>query len=84
MGIRVVARIRPQQPKELDKDVIVSTASSSDDSLQPNEVKIPNPRNERENFTFVFSRVYDYSATQQQLFDNEGWLELGLGESTSH
>ena len=72
MAIRVVARIRPQQVKELDKDVIVSTASSSDDSPQPNEVKIPNPRNERETFTFVFSRVYDYSATQQQLFDNEG------------
>ena len=72
MAIRVVARIRPQQLKELDKDVIVSTASSSDNSLQSNEVKIPNPRNERESFTFVFSRVYDYSATQQQLFDNEG------------
>ena len=51
MAIRVVARIRPRQQEELDKDVIVSTASNSDDSLHPTEVKIPNPRNERENFT---------------------------------
>lgn len=51
MAIRVVARIRPRQQKELDKDVIVSTAGKSDDSPHPTEVKIPNPRNERESFT---------------------------------
>lgn len=70
MAIRVVARIRPQQHNELD--VIVSTASNSDDSLHPNQVKIPNPRNEGENFTFQFNAVYDHLATQQLLFDTEG------------
>ena len=53
MAIRVVARIRPQQQEELDKDVIVSTISNSDDSLHPTEVRIPNPRNEKETFTYV-------------------------------
>ena len=70
MAIRVVARIRPQQQNELD--VIVSTASSNDDSSHPNQVKIPNPRNEGETFTFQFNTVYDHFTTQQQLFDNEG------------
>lgn len=71
MAIRVVARVRPQQQKELDEDVIVSTAGSSDDSPHPTEIKIPNPRNEKETFTFQFSSVYNDLATQQQLFDNE-------------
>ena len=71
MAIRVVARIRPQQQNELDKDVIVSTAGNTDDSHHPTEIQIPNPRNERETFTFQFSSVYNYLATQQQLFDNE-------------
>ena len=75
MAIRVVARIRPQQPSELGKDVIVSSADNRDSaSAQPTPtlVKIPNPKNEGEDFTFQFSSVYDHAATQQQIFDNEG------------
>ena len=73
MGIRVIARIRPQQQHELGKDVIVSTASSTEStSDQPTLVKIPNPKNESEDFTFQFSGVYGHTATQQQIFDNEG------------
>lgn len=75
MGIRVVARIRPQQSHELGKDVIVSTASNAE-SEQPTLVKIPNPKNESEDFTFQFSSVYDHTANQQQIFDNEGLLEF--------
>ena len=70
MAIRVVARIRPQQQTERDEDVIVSM--NSNDSTHPTEIQIPNPRNEKEIFTFHFSGVYDHSATQQQLFDSEG------------
>lgn len=70
MAIRVVARIRPQQQNELTKDVIVST----DTSDQPTIIKVPNPKNESEEYTFQFSSVYNYLATQQQIFDNESKL----------
>lgn len=73
MAIRVVARIRPQQQNELGKDVIVSAVSDAA-SHQPTLVKIPNPKNEGEAFTFQFSSVYNHLATQQQIFDNEGQL----------
>ena len=69
MAIRVVARIRPQRQEELAKDIIVSTASAINESAV---VRIPNPKNESELFTFQFSSVYDALATQQQIFDNEG------------
>jgi hypothetical protein len=78
MAIRVVARIRPQQASELDKDVIVTAAGASSDSGLPSSaapptlVKIPSPKNENESFTFQFSSVYDQYATQQAIFDNEG------------
>ncbi|KAL6721095.1 hypothetical protein ACLMJK_000195 [Lecanora helva] len=71
MGVRVAARIRPQQQNELEKDIILSTANSEDTSDQPTIVKIPNPKNESEAFTFQFTSVYDSSTTQQQIFDNE-------------
>ena len=72
MAVRVVARIRPPQTKELDHDTILSTVSNSYDTAYPIEVKIPNPRNEKENFTFKFSSVYDHLKTQQEMFENEG------------
>ena len=73
MAIRVVARIRPKQLSELGKDAILSTVSKTEASdQQPTLVKIPNPKNEAEDFTFQFSSVYDHTATQQQIFDNEG------------
>lgn len=77
MAIRVIARIRPQQASELDKDVIVTAGPSSDSDLPssaapPTLVKIPSSKNENESFTFQFSSVYDQFATQQAIFDNEG------------
>ena len=70
MPVRVVARIRPSQYK--DQDIIISTISNGYDASYPTVVKIPNPRNEKENFTFNFSSVYDHLKTQQELFENEG------------
>ena len=72
MPVRVVARIRPPQYKDLDEDIIISTISNDYDASYPSEVKIPNPRNEKENFTFNFSSVYDHLKSQQDLFENEG------------
>ncbi|KAF7928843.1 uncharacterized protein EAE97_009685 [Botrytis byssoidea] len=70
MSVRVVARIRPLLPKELDKDTIVR-AESSQDSKTPNVVRIPNPKNESEEFSFTFNGVYDMGTTQEELFTNE-------------
>jgi hypothetical protein len=54
----VVARIRPLLDKELDKDTIVR-AESSQDGMPMNIVKIPNPKNFSEEFSFTFNGVYD-------------------------
>ncbi|GAB7341085.1 hypothetical protein MBLNU457_7400t1 [Dothideomycetes sp. NU457] len=67
MSVRVVARVRPLLQNELDKDVIVNASTGADSST----VKIPNPRNESENYTFQFNNVYDKNATQQQIFEDE-------------
>ncbi|KAI5466828.1 P-loop containing nucleoside triphosphate hydrolase protein [Mariannaea sp. PMI_226] len=70
MSVRVVARIRPLLEKELDKDIIVR--ADSVESSKPNTiVKIPNPKNEAEEFSFAFNGVYDQSTTQEQLFTSE-------------
>ncbi|KAK3492040.1 uncharacterized protein B0T23DRAFT_316743 [Neurospora hispaniola] len=50
MSVRVVARIRPLLKKELDKDVIVR-AASTDEGKPFTIVKIPNPKNETEEFS---------------------------------
>ncbi|KAI1653478.1 kinesin heavy chain [Daldinia decipiens] len=70
MSVRVVARIRPLLDKELDKDVIVH-AASNDDGKTSNVVKIPNPKNESEEFSFTFNGVYDQLTTQEELFAAE-------------
>ncbi|KAI0868032.1 P-loop containing nucleoside triphosphate hydrolase protein [Hypoxylon argillaceum] len=70
MSVRVVARIRPLLEKEADKDIIVRPASN-DDGKSSNVVKIPNPRNESEEFSFAFNSVYDQSTTQEALFTAE-------------
>jgi hypothetical protein len=67
----VVARIRPLLDKELDKDTIVR-AESSGDGKTMNIVRIPNPKNEAEEFSFMFNGVYDMDTTQEKLFTNEG------------
>ncbi|KAK7728273.1 hypothetical protein SLS63_006721 [Diaporthe eres] len=73
MSVRVVARIRPLLEGEAEKDVIVR-ADSKDGSKKPTVVKIPNPKNESEDFNFSFGGVYDQSATQEALFTAEGRL----------
>lgn len=75
MSVRVVARIRPLLEKELDKDVIVHPSSnnaSENDRAPYNVVKIPNPKNEAEEFSFAFNSVYDSPTTQEALFSAEG------------
>ncbi|CAG9941361.1 unnamed protein product [Clonostachys rosea f. rosea IK726] len=70
MSVRVVARIRPLLEKELDKDIIVKPDSA--ESGKPYTiVKIPNPKNEAEDFSFAFNSVYDQSASQETLFTSE-------------
>ncbi len=72
MSVRVVARIRPLLEKELDKDTMVR-GDSTEDGRPMTLVKIPNPKNEAEEFSFAFNGVYDQSATQETLFTSEGW-----------
>lgn len=71
MSVRVVARIRPLLDDELERDVIVH-AECKDGSKKANIVKIPNPKNEAEEFSFAFNGVYDQETTQEELFSAEG------------
>jgi DNA uptake protein ComE-like DNA-binding protein len=70
MSVRVVARIRPLLGKELDKDTIVR-AESSEEGKPTNVVRIPNPKNEVEEFSFTFNGVYDKETSQEELFTAE-------------
>jgi hypothetical protein len=69
-NVAVVARIRPLLDKELDKDIIVHAEGQDDKSM--NIVRIPNPKNEAEVFSFAFNGVYDLQTTQEELFTKEG------------
>ncbi|KAF2477983.1 kinesin family protein-like protein, partial [Lindgomyces ingoldianus] len=72
MSVRVVARIRPLLKHELNKDTIVTAESlEGEDVANPTVVRIPNPRNDAESFSFQFNSVYEQHATQQQIFDSE-------------
>jgi len=73
MSVRVVARIRPLLKAEIQKDVIVDAPNVAGE-VQENKstVRIPNPKNDSESFTFQFSSVYGQEATQAQIYDNEG------------
>ncbi|KAI9787035.1 MAG: hypothetical protein M1835_002881 [Candelina submexicana] len=72
MSVRIIARIRPLLKTELDKDIIVQAVPSDDDpSGKPTIVRIPNPRNGSEDFSFQFNSVYDQDTNQQDIFDNE-------------
>jgi hypothetical protein len=70
MSVRVVARIRPLLSSELEKDVIVHADRVEGKPLTV--VKIPNPKNEAEEFSFAFNGVYDQATTQEALFTAEG------------
>jgi hypothetical protein len=67
----VVSRIRPLLEKERECDIIVR-ADSADVGKPNTVVKIPNPKNEAEEFSFAFNGVYDRSTTQEELFTAEG------------
>lgn len=71
MSVRVVSRIRPLLKQELAKDIIVEPVTT-DASISPSIIRLPNPKNEAEAYSFQFNSVYDQNATQQQLFDDEG------------
>ncbi|KAJ5659869.1 hypothetical protein N7507_006320 [Penicillium longicatenatum] len=87
MSVRVVARVRPLLKAERELDIILRTGASSapvdlkqsangDRKLaalrdRDNVVRIPNPKNEGEEYTFQFNAVYDSDVAQQELFDAE-------------
>lgn len=74
MSVRVIARIRPLLKQEIEKDVIVtSTTATTTQSGIPNIVRIPNPKNDAELYSFQFNSVYGQDTSQQEIFDNEGW-----------
>lgn len=75
MSVRVVARIRPLLSEELDKDIIV-TAASTEEGRPSTLVRIPSPKNGAEEFTFAFNSVYDQPTTQEELFTAEGTKDL--------
>jgi hypothetical protein len=59
--------------QEIDRDTIVTVDSpEGDKTSNPTVVRIPNPKNESESFSFQFNSVYGQDATQQQIFDSEG------------
>lgn len=60
--VRVIARIRPLLAKEDDNDVIVKVKEG------PEAITIPNPKNEKEDFTFPFAAVFGCETTQAQIF----------------
>ncbi|KAG9245452.1 P-loop containing nucleoside triphosphate hydrolase protein [Calycina marina] len=70
MSVQVVARIRPLLDKELDKDTIVR-AEPSVEGQPANLVRIPNPKNEAEEFSFAFNSVYDMATSQEELYATE-------------
>ncbi|KAI9776761.1 MAG: hypothetical protein M1839_009405 [Geoglossum umbratile] len=73
MSVRVVARIRPLLSAELERDIVVQgvSPSDSDSNGDTNTIRIPNPRNEGEDFSFQFNSVYGMQATQEDIFQNE-------------
>nr|POE93466.1 kinesin-like protein kif22 [Quercus suber] len=72
MSVRVVARLRPLLETEHQRDVIVETANAPGaPSDEKTIIRMPNPKNEFEAYTFQFNSVYDQDATQSDLFDKE-------------
>lgn len=71
MSVRVVARIRPLQRTEIEKDVILEVGHGQTAASQTTLI-IPNPKCQSENYSFQFNSVYDRDSTQAQIFDNEG------------
>ena len=74
MSVRVVARIRPLLKTENEIDTIVKTQGLDELNTEgrPCIIKVPNPKNLSEYYSFQFNCVYDQTATQQEVFDAEG------------
>lgn len=88
MSVRVVARVRPLWKSERELDVILRTdsqTSTKDDRKSSQDrgalaalrdrdtiVRIPNPKNGSEEYSFQFNGVYHAEVSQQELFDAEG------------
>lgn len=70
MSVRVVARVRPLLKSEREEDIIVRSADATDDS-RSSLLKIPNPKNLSEEYSFQFNSVYGQDSTQQEIFDAE-------------
>lgn len=70
MSVRVVARLRPLLKSENEKDQIVTCHDGADQT--PSVVKIPNPKNLAEEYSFQFNSVYGQEASQQDIFETEG------------
>lgn len=82
MSVRVVARIRPLLKAELEKDAIVHAEKLAiEKGHNRTVVRIPNPKNESEAFSFQFNSVYGREATQSQIFDEEGTRYCTYGEA---
>jgi hypothetical protein len=58
--VRIIARIRPVLGSEREMDIVVKNDS--------NLVVMPNPKNEKETFTFPFHAVYPMESDQAQIF----------------
>ncbi|KAH8661476.1 P-loop containing nucleoside triphosphate hydrolase protein [Tricladium varicosporioides] len=72
MSVRVVARIRPLLNKELElRNDLIVRAESTEEGKPMNLVRIPNPKNESEEFSFQFNGVYDMETSQEELFTKE-------------
>jgi hypothetical protein len=70
MSVRVVARIRPLLNGEIERDQIVTRHEGADN--KPSIVKVPNPKNLAEEYSFHFNSVYSQDAAQQEIFETEG------------
>ena len=75
-SVRVVARIRPLLKHELGKDIVVSAESPTDDEPTKSIIRVPNPKNDIESYSFQFSSVYEESVSQSDLFEAEGEVPL--------
>ena len=73
MSVRVVARIRPLLKSENEPDQIVLSQDGPDGKTCI--VKVPNPKNFAEEYSFQFSSVYGQESTQQEIFEAEGKTE---------
>lgn len=70
MSVRVVARVRPLLKSEREDDIIVRSAGAKDGS-RSSLLKVPNPKNLSEEYSFQFSSVYEQESTQQEIFEAE-------------